>query len=239
MYQAYESDHPKGLKLAKQALELDNENTRAYNYLAEMEKDPVKALDLFRKAEEKGRKQLGEIFFKENKGHFWGINETRPYMEAKFGIGNCFSALGKLYEAIRCFQEMLELNPNDNQGVRYVLNTLLLAGKDYEGYQKLYKRYKGEFSAVWLYNHALFLFRTEGPRSKANAALRNAYSKNKYVLQAMTGQIKLNEKPSGTYRPGHESEAVYYLMDNYYLWMETDGIMDWIVPFAELMKKAN
>lgn len=239
MYKAYESPPDRGINLAKLALELDSENIRAYNYIADQEQDPAKAVDFYNKAEEIGRKQLGEAFFKENKGHFWMMHETRPYMTAKFGIGNCLQALGKNREAIRCFREMLDLNPNDNQGVRDVLNRLLLAERDYSSYYKLHKKYSDENTALWLYNYALFLFRTEGPGKNSNNALRKAYRANKHVLLFMSGQKKMKEEPSGTYSLGHESEAIYYLMNNFHLWMETDGFMDWIMGFAEMMKRRN
>ena len=39
-------------------------------------------IEHMRRIVETGQRTLGEQFFKENRGHFWGILETRPYMRA-------------------------------------------------------------------------------------------------------------------------------------------------------------
>ena len=70
MYAAYNSTHVKGYKLAKEAIKLNPENVRAITYLADNEDNLEDALKLYKHAVEIGAKQLGEIFFKENKGRF-------------------------------------------------------------------------------------------------------------------------------------------------------------------------
>ncbi|HZJ74707.1 MAG TPA: tetratricopeptide repeat protein, partial [Perlabentimonas sp.] len=113
VYDAYEQPVAKGKKLVKQALELDPDNADAYNYLASLEKDINKAIVLFEKAIAAGEKSLGKKFMKEEKGHFWGMMETRPYMRAKAGLADCFYAQKEVDKAIEIYEEMLELNPRD------------------------------------------------------------------------------------------------------------------------------
>ena len=239
IYQAYDSNPKKGIKLAKQALELNDENIRAYNYLAENECNADRASELFKKSVDLGEKLLGKQFFKENKGHFWAMHETRPYMTAKMGLANCLEAKGKNMEAVKIYQELLELNPSDNQGVRYILSGLLLHMKQYDEFEKLYKKNNDEFTAFWLYNYALFLFITEGNSNRANKALRDAYNQNKHVIAFMAGQKELKNEQNGYYSPGEESEALYYLMDNFKLWTETPGTADWVLDFNEKLKQQN
>ncbi len=38
------------------------------------------AMDLYERAMRAGERKLGEEFFEENRGHFWGIFETRGYV---------------------------------------------------------------------------------------------------------------------------------------------------------------
>ncbi len=69
---------------------------------------------------------LGPEFFEENVGHFWGIVETRPYMRARLGLAFTLWGTGERDAAIEQAQDMLRLNPGDNQGVRYPLMLWLL-----------------------------------------------------------------------------------------------------------------
>ena len=63
--------------------------------------------------------------------------------------------LGRQQEAINHYSDMLRLNPNDNQGIRYVLAQYLLeAGAD-EALEKPTNQYPGDSAASWLYTRAL------------------------------------------------------------------------------------
>jgi tetratricopeptide (TPR) repeat protein len=55
---------------------------------------------------------------------FWGDVDSRPFMRALQGRGLCLWRLGRTEEARRIFVRMLELNPNDNQGARFLLPDL-------------------------------------------------------------------------------------------------------------------
>ena len=57
-------------------------------------------------------------------GPFWSDERTRPYMRALHGRGLCLWRLGRVDDARRIFARMLELNPNDNQGVRFLLRDI-------------------------------------------------------------------------------------------------------------------
>jgi tetratricopeptide (TPR) repeat protein len=55
---------------------------------------------------------------------YWLDLDSRPYMRALHGRGLCLYRLGRVDEAGQVFERMLELNPNDNQGVRFLLSDL-------------------------------------------------------------------------------------------------------------------
>lgn len=237
MYDAYDATPAKGKKLAKEALKLDPENVRALNYLADEERIAESALKLYQRAMESGKKRLGERFFRENKGHFWGLIESRPYMAAKLGFAHCLEDLEWNDEAINEYNELIKLNPADNQGVRYALGSLLLFTRKYKQFAELHKKYSDEESTFWLFNYALYLFATLGPSEKANEALYNANEANPYVIDFMTQRKKMKQDPQGYYSPGEENEAAYYLMDNFRAWVDVEGTLDWLMRFVESMKK--
>ncbi|MEJ5198962.1 MAG: tetratricopeptide repeat protein [Anaerolineae bacterium] len=64
-------------------------------------------------------------------GPFWLDLDSRPYLRALHGKGCCYWRLGRTAEARRVFAQMLRLNPNDNQGARFLL-AALDAGRTWE-----------------------------------------------------------------------------------------------------------
>lgn len=237
--QAYDETPAKGKKLIKQALELDPNNADAYNYLASVENDVDKALTLYRQAEEAGERALGEEFMEENKGHFWGLFETRPYMRAKSGVAGCLYAKNRVNATIEVYREMIELNPSDNQGVRYLLATILLSKKDLSDYESFVKKYEGEDSALWHYNNALYHFKKMGKSAKSDGELMKAYKFNPYVMEFMLGLKELPEEMPQFIGRGDENEAVAYIFDAIHTWGKTDGALNWMYEFLMERKNVN
>lgn len=121
IYEAMESSPQQRVKLAKQAMEIYPFHPDAFNMLGEAESDPAKQLELYKQGMEAGEADLGKEIFKQDKGMFWGLIETRPYMRSKFNYAILEAAMGNLAEAIKQCEELLELNEMDSQGVRYTL----------------------------------------------------------------------------------------------------------------------
>ena len=229
MYEAYQQEGRKGLNLARKALETDPESVRALIHLAQYETEPEKAEALLEKAIQFAEKKLGEVFFKKNRGNFWGIVETRPFMTARYDIARCKELLGKDEEAMKIYQEMLKLNPNDNQAVRVELARLYLKHYKLDLYHKLYKKYKEDTSAWWTYHFAYFAFLVYGERNTSSNALINAVKSNEYVIRILTTEEALPEDLSDYYAPGSKEEASYYLMDNLELWTRDIRAIEWLV----------
>ena len=128
-----EPDKATVAELCRQALAIYPDCVDALRMLADVEafwvRDYVTGL---RKAIEAGRRELGEEFFREHKGQFWLMMETRPFMRA---LGALAEVLGAneywQAEAIAVHRELLELNPRDHQGIRYGLIGCYLTTKKY------------------------------------------------------------------------------------------------------------
>src|SRR5699024_4510382 len=102
-----------------------------------------------------GEADLGPSFFKENKGYFWGLIETRPYMRAKATYAALLDKMGFLEAAIEQYEELLELNPNDNQGIRDLLLPLYIESESFDEALKLLNAYKDDVSATLMFSRAL------------------------------------------------------------------------------------
>jgi tetratricopeptide (TPR) repeat protein len=145
IYDAFDVSGKKRVALARQALELCSDCTDAYVLLAqEAARSLDEAKDLYEQGVKAGERALGPNMFKNEAGFFWGILETRPYMRARAGLAECLWMLGNRQEAIEHYQDMLRLNPNDNQGIRYIFANCLL----YEGQERSWKNFWGSMKMI-------------------------------------------------------------------------------------------
>src|SRR5262249_21571932 len=157
--QAFQQRDPrKRADLARRALSLWPDCADAYVLLAETADNRRQALELYRQGVEAGERALGTEAFRESVGHFWGVLQTRPYMRARPGLAPSTWTAGRRDEAVGHLQEMLRLNPNDNQGIRYTLAGFLLFLDRDDDAARLLEQYAGEGSATWAYTRALLAF---------------------------------------------------------------------------------
>lgn len=223
IYEAMESDLKKRLKLAKEALELYPYHPDAYSMLAEAEQDRDKQLQLFKKGMQVGETDLGEVFFKQNKGMFWGLSETRPYMRAKFNYAMLEAAVGQLETAVKHCEELLELNEMDNQGVRYMLFVLYFDLGMYKQAKKLLNRFDESHTAAGAYNQVLLEYALNGITASIKNLVKKAKEINPYVLDYLTGKKKLPKNPNYD-----QEEAAVYVQENHYIWMKNPELMKWV-----------
>jgi tetratricopeptide (TPR) repeat protein len=241
MYKAFDERNPaRRVALAMRALEICPDCADGYVLLAEHAETYKEELELYRQAVAAGERALGPDTFHENAGHFWGLLETRPYMRARKGLAHALWAGGRRQEAADHLQEMLELNPNDNQGVRYVLaNWLLNLGHD-EELESLLSEYD-EGSATWAYTAALLAFRREGDSPDARRLLEDATQANAHVPAFLLGDQELPEEHPPHYSFGGESEATMYVQMALSAWRSTPGAIAWLKatePERELSRSA-
>jgi tetratricopeptide (TPR) repeat protein len=228
IYQALESTGKRRLELARKALEISPDCADAYVLLAETMRDPQEARRLYEQGLQAGQRAVGSEIFEEGAGHFWGILETRPYMRARLGLAEVLWYLDEREEAIGHLQDMLRLNPSDNQGVRYLLaNWLLATSRDAE-LEKLLSQYPDEWSAAWAYTKVLHTFRRRGPGKAADAALREAMEVNPYVPRYLLGVDRLPKQMPGYYSPGDQNEAISYAAEGAEVWLETPKALEWL-----------
>jgi tetratricopeptide (TPR) repeat protein len=216
------------IELAKGALELSPDCADAYVILADEERTLKKAVALYAKGVEAGERALGPEFFKREVGHFWGLSGTRPYMRARFGLARCLWRLRRHDEAIAHFSETLRLNPNDNQGVRYMLARYLLeVGRDSDAVDIL-NFYDGDGTAEWNYTWVLITFRKEGDSESARDLLWKAIRANYHAPNFLLGRRSLPPVLPDEFSVGFESEAVCYADENTTVWRQTAGALEWL-----------
>jgi tetratricopeptide (TPR) repeat protein len=234
MYEAWEATGKRRVKLANKALVISEDCADAYVLLAEETAETLEeARGLYAAGVKAGERALGEELFEEAAGHFWGILETRPYMRARAGLAGCLWQLGQRQEAITHFEEMLRLNPGDNQGIRYtLLNWYLEEGLGPET-KRLLAEYEDDGTAAWLYNHALFLYQQEKASKKAKAQLQEAMKQNPHVPAYLIGRKRLPKRLPPYVGFGDQNEAVYYAAEAGHLWLQQEGALDWLLRVSK------
>ncbi|MFZ4451405.1 hypothetical protein [Salibacterium aidingense] len=106
--------------------------------------------------------------------------ETRPFMRAMYQYGFQLE-WWDAEKAISVYEEMLELNPDDNQGVRYMVLPQYLHRKAYQKAEQLLNNYPEE-STFWLFHRAFIEYKKHGRSQKIEQLLREADQANPYVL---------------------------------------------------------
>lgn len=234
IYEAFETgSHRKRVQLAKKALKVSSDCADAYVLLAEeTAEDPKEAKELYEKGVQAGaravKQTLGEEAFEEDAGHFWGILETRPYMRARLGLALALWELGERSETIGHYQQMLHLNPNDNQGVRYLLASALLEEGLDDDLGELLETYEDDAGASWVYARALWRFRTQGNGEEARSALEEAISFNPFVPEYLLGRRGMPGALPALVGFGDESEAMVYFAEALPGWLRTPGAIEWL-----------
>ncbi len=83
-------------------------------------------------------------------------------MRALGGLSECMWEMGEREESVARLKEVLHLNPNDNQGMRSFLVSMLFALGDLAGVADILETYREPFLGEWGWNMALLLFRLKG-----------------------------------------------------------------------------
>ena len=233
-YDAMEADDEKSaVALCRRALEINPDCADALTFLADIETDnkPVTDyIEAMRRAVEAGKRDLGPAYFKQNKGIFWGEIDSRPYMRALAALANGLLLIGQpehLDEAIGIYEQMLELNPNDNQGVRDILAALYLQTKRYDDAAALLRRYKDDWMAVPCWARVL-LAQATGDEAQAAALLKEARKQNPHVELYLTGKKRRPRSRPGYYSPGDVSEAVFCADTLWEAWKKHPQVIRWL-----------
>lgn len=227
VYQALTANGARRVALARKALTISPDCADAYVLLAEATPNVADAQQFYQQGVEAGARALGEQYFAEAVGDFWGLIETRPYMRARLGLAMTLWRMGSRKEAISHASEMLRLNPGDNQGIRYLLAFWLLETGDLAGLSALLAQYPDEVSANWAYTRCLLAYRQTGASRKAEQALKQALDANPHVPLYLLGVSPPPKRMPEYYGMGDENEAIFYVAEAAKTWIESPDALDW------------
>jgi tetratricopeptide (TPR) repeat protein len=231
-YDAMEAQtEAEALRLLSRALELDPGNTDAW--LLMMSHTPPLPADekigMLRKIVAGAEERLGKQAFKDYAGHFWGYHETRPYMRARAALADALHRAGRIESAAAEVEGMLELNPNDNQGLRYRLLAFYLALGRMDDTRRLLDRYQDEaaYNTVFAWSKVLERF-LSGKPEEALEALAVAQKQNAFSKAYLLGHRRLPKNSPDSYAPGSKEEAACFAQDLQSAWRAYPVARKWL-----------
>lgn len=232
---AWETTDETGLDLAVTALCLWPNCADAYTYLGVQAGEVAEiALPMFTLGVTAGYEALGQARFDEDTGHFWGVVETQPFMRALAELARVNRDVGALEVAASHFAEMLRLNPNDDQGVRYeLLATFLQMGATAEA-GALLQDYGEEDSVPFAYGAALAAFQREGDSETARALLRAAFEANPHMARFIAGVEPMPQEISLALAEGSADEGAVYAEIFAPAWEATRHATGWMTAQLKL-----
>jgi hypothetical protein len=176
-----------------------------------------------------GERRLGKKGFKSFAGHFWGAHETRPYMRARAWLADSLDEAGKTEEALAERESMLSLNPNDNQGVRFLILPAYLERKRLDDAARLLDAYKDQCelttSLAWCRVLERFLSDDEPGAAKALAAARK---QNGFTEAYLLGHRRLSKHLPDRYAPGSKEEAECFAGSLMASWEANPSALKWL-----------
>ncbi|MFH1538942.1 MAG: tetratricopeptide repeat protein [bacterium] len=215
------------------AVSIDDTNGEAHRGLGEVHLatgENAAAKRCLRKAIEIERKKLGSVAAGAH--DWWNDPKTQTFLKAKEALGIVYWDEGKFDAAIREFRDVLRKDPDDNQGVRARIPSLLMLKGDIKAALK-------EFSACekaanngledphLLYNSALAHF-AAGDSASATGALRRAVFSNIYI-PSLT--LMCASPPTDIYLPHNFATPEYalsYFSGYNHLWQKQPGSISFL-----------
>ena len=146
-------------RMAKQALKISPWCVSAWLALGDRRKIPPRRWRYFDQGIEHGRVRFDGLIeaLEEGQG-IWGWIEARDFMRLLHERAMVLEVLGDYEEAVEAYEEMLALNPGDNQGVRGDLLRLLMVFRRIDDGWALVHRFPDDADVAMAYGRAFLGF---------------------------------------------------------------------------------
>ncbi|TWU43302.1 Tetratricopeptide repeat protein [Novipirellula aureliae] len=141
----------------------------------------------------------------------WGFLRNRPFLRAAHGYGLALERERRHLEAVDVYEQILAFNPNDNQGIRYLLPSLYLEAKSPQKARASLEKHGAD--GTNLYTRCLIEI-LDGRRREAVRWLCRGLSYNLYVPEIV---LLRTEETSESQRYGvvigSRDEAIEYVQE--------------------------
>ena len=204
----------------------------AYHHLALLLKNSSRELEAFRTWQETvtlGLNRLPDTFYFGRDRLPWLIIENRPFLRAYHGLGLEYLETDEVEKALVIFTNLLDLNPNDNQGIRALAIDCYFRLRRPGDVLRICDRFPDDGLEQVMYGRALALYQL-GQRSAAEQALRQGIAHLPLVAKELT---KSRHRQPKEMRPGYVTyggadQAYLYWLEHGHHWRKTAGALEFV-----------
>lgn len=141
---------------------------------------------------------------------WWIDRETRPYLRSLYGRAMTQWHLGRYGPAAGTLEDLLRLNPKDNQGARFLIPMLHLLAELPERAATFFSRYAEQYprdfsEPSFLFGWAL-TYSLEGREAEARMKYSEGILKNIYLAPML---LEIDEPPRNLWLPNDRAEPNY------------------------------
>ncbi|TVR92014.1 MAG: tetratricopeptide repeat protein [Spirochaetaceae bacterium] len=211
------------------AIERDPQCAEAYVLLASIKREkPQRALQVLEAGIAAGADQKPDL---PSGVSVWRDHMYRDVMRLRFARAEYLVTMGRHAEAITSYQALLQLDSEDNIGVRYKLVPLLIAGGRVEEAEHLVEAFAGGTdeaeSAFVRWNRTLIAY-AQGGAKQAGPLLEAAMRANEYVVEELLYIEPFPEMMPDSYYIGSPEEAMVYAEESQLAWRKVKGVRAWL-----------
>ena len=166
----------------------------------------------------------------------WSHLENRPFLRAAHGVALSRLQLDRRGEGISTLEKMLGWNPDDHQGVRFVIGSEYLRAGEEEKARSFFET-ESEYPP-YRYEMALLLLR-QGRHVEAATSLRRGFVENGYIAEVLCGNP--HPLPAGIWHGiswAEPATAMDYVLDYGRLWHATPdavAFLRWLHTHPKVM----
>jgi tetratricopeptide (TPR) repeat protein len=220
------------IKLARRALAVSEDCADAWLVLADTASTAQRAAELYERGMRAGEAAIGAERFESLRGGFSRDPETQPYLQARLGLAEALTDQGRGADAIPHYRALLELDPGDSLGVRYILLGQLLREGANDEAGRLLAEYEDDAQAMWLYGRLLWRYRSDGDAEATREAFAAAVGANPHVVKYLLDPDAMPDPDAPSFELGSREEAAYVADALFAAFESTAGAFEWLAAQA-------
>lgn len=215
------------------------EKYEIYMVKARRAKNYDEAIELIKMALLEAKEKINKGQDDSLEGKMWTDPKARPFMMIKEELAFVYTMGGEYEDAIDEYKSLLELDLDDNLGVRHKLLNLFIITEKQDSANRLIEYFNEDESTFMLYTKALYYF-IQNDDINSKTYLNKALEANMYVPLFLLGMRQVEDNVPDEYAIGSYEEAMVYFEESVDAWISNSESLLWLIEeFFNFADKKN